>query len=182
MFILTLSKIKHMKNVMSDKKTDTRNTDLPDSKEDQEKLKQEVVTIDMPEVQDIPGQENIRVPDMKEMQDVTISSADEEAEELLSEINTGPGGDDDRDNNERFATRREKSLRKAADQPGDEESKNNRNMRLDNSDEDNEELNEKGSGTTRYGEDLDVPGSELDDADEETGEEDEENNQYSRPD
>ncbi|MDR3714487.1 MAG: hypothetical protein P4L51_16870 [Puia sp.] len=32
---------------------------------------------------------------------------------------------------------------------------------------------------TKTGEDLDVPGSELDDADEEIGEEDEENNYYS---
>jgi hypothetical protein len=171
-----------MKNVMSDKKTNTRNTELPDSKKDQEKLKQEVVTIDMPEVKDIPGQENIRVPDMKEMQDVTISSADEEAEELLSEINTGPESDEDRDNNENFAAGREKSLRKAADQPGDEAYKNDRSMRLDSTDEDNEELNEKSSGASRFGQDLDVPGSELDDADEHTGEEDEENNQYSRPD
>src|SRR5688572_25069930 len=171
-----------MTNVMSDKKTDTRNTDLPDSKEDQEKLKPEIVIIDMPEVQDIPGQEHIRVPDMKEMQDVTISSADEEAEELLSEINTGPGGDEDRDNNEDFAADRERSLRKSAAQPGDEPYKNERNMRLDDQDEDNEELNEKGSGANRFGEDLDVPGAELDDADEKRGEEDEENNQYSRPD
>jgi len=167
---------------MSDKKPNARNTDLPDSKEDQEKLKQEIVTIDMPEVQDIPGQENIRVPDMREMQDVTISSADEEAEELLSEINTGPGDTDDTDNRANFVTDREKTLRKAADQPGDEAYKTDKRMHLDNTDADNDQLNEKGSGADRYGEDLDVPGSELDDADEETGEEDEENNQYSRPD
>ena len=167
---------------MSDKKPNSRNTDLPDSKEDEEKLKQEIVTMDMPEVQDIPGQENIRVPDMREMQDVTISSADEEAEDLLSEINTGPADPDDTDNRANFTKDRQKALRKAADQPGDEAYKSERTMGLDNTDEDNEELNEKGSGDDRYGEDLDVPGSELDDADEETGEEDEENNQYSRPD
>ena len=171
-----------MKNVVSDKKPNARNTDLPDSKEDQEKLKQEIVTIDMPEVQDIPGQENIRVPDMKEMQDVTISSADEEAEELLSEINTGPGGTDDNENRADLTTNRGKKLRKAADQPGDEAFKNERSFSLDNSDDDNDDLNEKGSEEDQFGEDLDVPGSELDDADEETGEEDEENNQYSRPD
>lgn len=167
---------------MSDKKTNSRSTDLPDSKDDQEKLKQEVVTIDMPEVQDIPGQENIRVPDMREMQDVTISSADEEAEELLSEINTGPGDIDDMDNDNIATTDRGKSLRKSAGQPVDEAFINDASMQLDNTDEDNEELNEKGSGANRFGEDLDVPGSELDDADEDTGEEDEENNQYSRPD
>ncbi|RYY27454.1 MAG: hypothetical protein EOO04_09585 [Chitinophagaceae bacterium] len=64
------------------------NTDLPDSKKDQAKLKPDVTIIDMPEVKDIPGQENITVPDMREMQDTTISSADEEAEDLLASINT----------------------------------------------------------------------------------------------
>ena len=167
---------------MSDKKPNARNTDLPDSKEDQEKLKPEIVTIDMPEVKDIPGQENIRVPNMKEMQDVTISSADEEAEELLSEINTDPGDIDDTENLTNLAAKHDKTIRKSADQPGDEAYKNERTMGLDNTDEDNDELNEKGSGEDQFGEDLDVPGSELDDADEETGEEDEENNQYSRPD
>ena len=137
-----------MKNVMSDKKPNARNTDLPDSKEDQEKLKPEIVTMDMPEVQDIPGQENIRVPDMKEMQDVTISSADEEAEELLSEINTGPGEIDD-DTSSNLVSDRGKRLRKSADQPGDEAYKNERTAALDNTDDDNDELNEKGSGADR---------------------------------
>jgi hypothetical protein len=36
------------------------------------------VTLDLPDVADIPGQENIRVPNIQSMQDVTISSADEE--------------------------------------------------------------------------------------------------------
>ena len=48
--------------------------------------------------------------------------------------------------------------------------------RLDQYDEDGEPLNE-GSGFG--GNDLDVPGSELDDDNEEIGEEDEENNPYS---
>ncbi len=39
--------------------------------------------------------------------------------------------------------------------------------------------NEKDFGDTLTGEDLDVPGSELDDEAEETGSEDEENNYYS---
>jgi hypothetical protein len=39
--------------------------------------------------------------------------------------------------------------------------------------------NEKGVDDSLTGEDLDVPGSELDDASEKIGEEDEENNYYS---
>ncbi|MEO7923093.1 MAG: hypothetical protein ABIR30_05395 [Chitinophagaceae bacterium] len=47
---------------------------------------------------------------------------------------------------------------------------------LDNTDEDGEPLNEEVNDS---GSDLDVPGSEDDDANEEIGEEDEENNSYS---
>jgi hypothetical protein len=49
---------------------------------------------------------------------------------------------------------------------------------LDNTDGDGDPLNEEGEETFT-GNDLDVPGSELDDADEAIGEEDEENNYYS---
>ena len=47
---------------------------------------------------------------------------------------------------------------------------------LDSTDDDGEKLNES---SDMSGNDLDVPGSEDDDADEEIGEEDEENNSYS---
>jgi hypothetical protein len=50
---------------------------------------------------------------------------------------------------------------------------------LDKTDDEGEILNE---GSDRSGRDLDVPGSEDDDADEKIGEEDEENNSYSLPD
>ncbi len=40
-------------------------------------------------------------------------------------------------------------------------------------------MNEKDFSTDKSGEDLDVPGSELDDAEERAGREDEENNNYS---
>lgn len=46
-------------------------------------------------------------------------------------------------------------------------------------DEDNTEAGKPGNNDNFPSGDLDVPGSELDDADEETGEEDEENNYYS---
>ena len=51
---------------------------------------------------------------------------------------------------------------------------------LDNTDDDGTPLNEEGSiADDMTGEDLDVPGSSDDDADEDIGEEDEENNYYS---
>lgn len=52
------------------------------------------------------------------------------------------------------------------------------NAQVDKTDEDGDPLNEE--ATDGYtGEDLDVPGSELDNSDENIGEEDEENNYYS---
>ena len=53
---------------------------------------------------------------------------------------------------------------------------------LDTTDEDGTPLNEKSSGQDASGEDLDIPGAEADDADEEIGEEDEENSGYSQAD
>lgn len=53
---------------------------------------------------------------------------------------------------------------------------------LDNTDEDGTPLNEQSMADDLSGEDLDVPGAELDDANEAIGEEDEENNSYSQAD
>lgn len=53
---------------------------------------------------------------------------------------------------------------------------------LDNTDEEGEVLNEASGATDISGEDLDVPGAELDDDNEAIGEEDEENNSYSQAD
>jgi hypothetical protein len=50
---------------------------------------------------------------------------------------------------------------------------------LDSTDEDGTPLNEGSKVTAMGGGDLDVPGAELDDADEKIGSEDEENNSYS---
>jgi hypothetical protein len=61
--------------------------------------------------------------------------------------------------------------------PGDDE--NLREAALDNRDEDGEELNEGSFENNVSASDLDIPGEELDDANENIGEEDEENNDYS---
>lgn len=53
---------------------------------------------------------------------------------------------------------------------------------LDSTDEEGTPLNEKSMADDLSGGDLDVPGSSLDDADEAIGNEDEENNSYSRAD
>ena len=112
--------------------------------------------MDMPDVQDIPGQEHIRPPRLGELEDTTASSADEEGEE-----------DEDLrfdDDAERESGTEDDVLNEAA---------------LDNTDEDGDPLNEEGFGEDVSGDGLDVPGADEDDDDEEIGEEDEENNEYS---
>ena len=59
---------------------------------------------------------------------------------------------------------------------------NLKSSRLDSTDDDGEPLNEGSSADDVSGEDLDIPGAEDDDENELIGEEDEENNSYSRAD
>ena len=132
----------------------------------------------MPEVKDIPGQEHVKPPRMREMEDTTASSAGEEGEGILDDLNKE---DDslDIDQTESNVTRTEKRLLNEADRPVSDETKDIKKAMVDKTDGE-EKLNEEGD-TFDMGEDLDVPGSELDDEAEELGEEDEENNAYSRP-
>ena len=130
----------------------------------------------MPEVKDIPGQENIRPPRIGEMADTTISSAGEEGEGILDDLNNDENDDETMDASSNV-TDSEKELLSNADRPFTEENEDLKKIQLDSTD-DEDPLNEQ-SDPLDMGEDLDVPGSELDDEDEEIGEEDEENNSYS---
>lgn len=147
-----------------------KNSDLPDSENDKKHLQPEETTLDLPDVGDIPGQENIRVPKMGEFADTTASSADEEADELFGEE------EDDlaRKRRDRSAdvSREEKILlrQSANETPGDEEEADVREAALDSTDEDGTPLNEGNLRTDRFGEDLDLP--EEEEVDEEDQEED----------
>lgn len=154
-------------------------SDVKDSEADEKKLEQESTTIDMPEVKDIPGQENIRVPRIREMEDTTISSSDEEGDGILDSLNREDEDDETITNTSDITSEEKKLLKRSAAFNDNPERKDLEKMALDNRDDDGEELNEKGFAKDRFGEDLDVPGSELDDDDEDAGEEDEENNLYS---
>ena len=130
--------------------------------------------IDLPEVKDIPGQEHVRPLPPGEMADTTISSSDEEASELLD------AEEDILIDKNRNVTNTERDLLQRSSESMatlDDEQLNIGD--LDKADDEGERLNE---GSGRSGSDLDVPGSEDDDADEKIGEEDEENNSYSLPD
>ena len=153
------------------KKNDKVTSDLPESKRDKELLKPDEGTLELPEVKDIPGQEHVRPLPPGEMADTTISSADEEASELLDtdedilidkELNVSNAERDLlRRSTESMATLDDEQLHAAT---------------LDSTDDEGEKLNES---SDMSGKDLDVPGSEDDNANEEIGEEDEENNSYS---
>ena len=150
-------------------------SDFIDSPKDREELKTESLTIDMPDVNDIPGQEDFVPLPAGEMADITASSADEEGNEIF-EDNIDEDLGESADSNV-SATEKEDLSIAANDMPGDDE--NLRKAALDNTDDDGTPLNEEGFKKNISGSDLDVPGAELDDDAESIGEEDEENNDYS---
>lgn len=153
--------------------------DIHDSPRDMEKMKSETFVIDLPEVSDIPGQENIVVPNLGEMQDVTISSDDEEGFGLFDDDE----GDEDTDlimGNEADVSATERSLlRKADEDMPAEDDPLLRQAGLDKTDNEGDVLNEGSLATDVSGADLDMAGTDADDPMESIGEEDEENNAYS---
>jgi len=173
------------KNIMD---TNKNEQDLRDTEKDQEKLQPDEGTLDLPEVKDIPGQENIHPPNLREMADTTIASDDEEGvgifdtdSERLERGNT-PGEEpseapaSEASNANLQDDEMPEEAIEALEQTGSEDDRNLRRARPDNKDDEGDPLNETAENS---GEDLDVPGEELDDEDEENGEEDEENNAYS---
>ena len=71
----------------------TLNTDLPESERDKKELEQEETIIDLPDIKDIPGQENIHVAGLGELADTTISSDDEEGIGIFDEDDTDLTGE-----------------------------------------------------------------------------------------
>ena len=153
--------------------------DIHDSPADEEKMKSETVTIDLPDVSDIPGQENIVVPVIGEMADTTISSDDEEGVGFFDDDEE----DEDTDlvmGNEADVSATERTLLRRADEDmPDEDDPLLRMAELDKVDDEGDVLNEGSTATDVGGGDLDVSGADSDDKMEAIGEEDEENNDYS---
>lgn len=149
-----------------------RISDLPDSPRDEEELKNERATIDLPDVKDIPGQEFIHPPKLGEYNDTTISSADEEADEIWDAEETT-------DDNSLVTNIEKKLLDDSESDPYAKDEQQLKRAELDDTDDEGEPLNEKTSANAISGSDLDTSGIDEDDMDEEIGEEDEENNPYS---
>ena len=135
-------------------------------------------TIDMPEVKDIPGQENIKPPRIREMEDTTISSDDEEGKGIVDDLNKEDDQSALLDESSDISVQERRILHES-DIQANAEAQDLRRLKLDKVDDDPSA--EQGDPYD-MGEDLDVPGAELDDDNEDIGEEDEENNSYSLPD
>lgn len=155
--------------------------DLPDSPQDQEKLRTEETVIDLPDVKDIPGQEFVNVPAIGEMADTTISSADEEGEAVFgSDTSTtaAPGSAD-------FDVRPDEleALRDTTYMPTRDEDRL-RQARMDNVDFQGEPLNEGsfGEGQMLSGGDLDIDADDANDQTDAMGQGDEENQLFSESD
>ncbi|MCW3080209.1 hypothetical protein [Segetibacter sp.] len=152
--------------------------DIHDSPEDEEKMKSETVIIDLPDVSDIPGQENIVVPNIGEMQDTTISSDDEEGLGLFDDE-----GDEDTDlvmGTEADVSETEQTMLQRADEDmPDEDDPLLRQAELDNTDNEGDVLNEGSLATDVGGGDLDTATNEGDLDNDAMGQGDEENATYS---
>ena len=144
--------------------------DLKDPLKDERKMQPEEATLDLPDVKDIPGQEHVRPPKMKEFADVTISSDDEEGKGIFEEEEI------EMDSDTNVSAVEKDLLQKSSAGFDTNDEKQLRDAKLDTVDNEGDPLNERNDLAAN---DLDVPGSEEDDANEEIGEEDEENNPYS---
>jgi hypothetical protein len=151
--------------------------DLPDNEHDRARLQPEETTINLPDVKDIPGQEFVNAPPAGSMADTTISSEDEEGDDIF-----------DRDDNEegnpgtRFdvSTGERKALEDTTYLPTADENQLRR-ARMDNTDFQGEALNENsfGVGQVESDADLDIPDSTDETNTDALGQGDEENKYYS---
>lgn len=157
-------------------KNDSSSQDLQDSPKDQKEMQPEITIMDLPDVADIPGQENVKPAPLGEMADLTASSADEEGDDIFDD-NIDEDIENDPDSN--VSENEKEDLEEAANDMPTEDDINLREAALDSTDDDGTPLNEGSFKKNLTGTDLDVPGADLDDDDEEIGEEDEENNDYS---
>lgn len=152
--------------------------DLPDSPHDQERLRVEETFIDLPDVSDIPGQENVTVAPLGELADTTISSDDEEGTDLFdddeedADVEYIMGTEGDVRDDERRALQDDTYM------PTTDED-NLRGAKMDNVDFQGEGLNERSFGEEQSGNDLDIPDATDDTRTEAMGQGDEENKHFS---
>jgi hypothetical protein len=128
--------------------------DIQDSPQDQEKLKPEETTLDLPELKDIPGGIGATKDASLLPGDTTVSSSDEEGDDIL-------GDEDDLtdDNNlrsENDVSPVEKKLLRDSLDPSYDTDLPIHSLSLDQKDNEGVPLNESGLDRDLFGEDLDT--------------------------
>lgn len=121
--------------------------------------------INLPDVVDIPGQENIKPPRLKEFEDTTISSSGEEGDELWDDSKIVTGDDLN------VSPVEKELLRNAAAYSSGSEEEELKKAIPDTTDVDGDQLNETFSYKDLSAKDLDIPDEYEDDEDEELGKE-----------
>lgn len=152
--------------------------DLTDPKRDQERLKPDEGTIELPDVKDIPGQEFVNAPPLGMMADTTISSADEEGEGLFEddeedETDIVMGTEADIPKEDKIALERSETYMPTRDEDRLQQA------HMDTTDFEGEELNEDSFGEDQSGRDLDIPANTDETRTDAMGQGDEENKHYS---
>jgi len=120
--------------------------DISDSPEDQEKLKPDQATFDLPEIKDIPGANRSGKNTDALRGDTTISSSDEEGDELL-EDNDGL--------DETNVSPLEKKLLRESFNPSYDNDLPVESLSLDEKDNEGDLLQESAQAKDLFGEDLD---------------------------
>lgn len=128
--------------------------DIQDSPEDQEKLKPEETTLDLPELKDIPGASRKLKNASLLPGDTTISSLDEEAGDLLDD-DDDEFSDENNMQGESDVTATEKKLLRDSLDPSYDTDLPVHSISLDRKDNEGVPLNESGMDRDLFGEDLD---------------------------
>jgi len=128
--------------------------DIQDSPEDQEKLKPEQTTLNLPELKDIPGASRSGKYASLLPGDTTISSSDEEADELLADDDDEMGEENNMRDETDVNPAEKKLLRDSLD-PSYDTDLPVHSISLDRKDNEGVSLNESGMDRDLFGEDLD---------------------------
>jgi len=133
------------------KNNNPENIELTDSTNDKKQLQGDKAMLDLPEVNDIPGQKNRKQPPLAESpSDTTISSADEEGNDILDE------NEDIITDKKTNVSSQERKLLDLAYDPVSTDDEPIDQLTLDDKDNDGEILNEKSMDKDLFGDDLDT--------------------------
>ena len=129
--------------------------DIQDSPEDQEKLKPDQATLNLPELKDIPGAGRSGKNASLLPGDTTISSADEEADDLLDDDDDDDLMEENSMRDETKVTPVEKKMLRDSLDPSYDTDLPVHSISLDRKDNEGVLLNESGMDRDLFGEDLD---------------------------